>query len=60
MSRIVSTIVPATPALAVTAGTAGIFACIATSLPVLVLAAPGAVAGWGVYSLYRHLYHSNV
>lgn len=58
MSRIVSTIAPTTSALAVAAGATGIIACIVVSLPVLAYAIPGAAAGWGLQSLYRHLYHA--
>jgi len=53
MSKLISTISHTPPAVSVSAGVIGIIAVAAVGLPVLVFAAPGAIAGWGVYSLYH-------
>jgi hypothetical protein len=60
MTHVFSTIALTPTAVAVALGATGIFACIVVSSPVYMFVAPGAVVGWGLYSLYRHLYHSDV
>jgi hypothetical protein len=53
MTKFITTISHAPPALSVSAGMIGIIAVVAVGLPLLAFAAPGAIAGWGVYSLYH-------
>ena len=39
--------------MTVVGGMTGLIAFVALGLPALAMAAPGALAGWGVYALYH-------